>query len=71
MKRSTLFDRLNQELLVRMQERGLAVPSHTVLDGRFALRVAIVNHRSRTDDFDQLVSAAVRLGDELVREWKL
>ncbi|MGH7535047.1 MAG: pyridoxal phosphate-dependent decarboxylase family protein [Gemmatimonadales bacterium] len=51
---------VNQEVLVRIQESGLAVPSSTVLDGRFALRVAITNHRSRLEDFDLLVEAVVR-----------
>jgi glutamate/tyrosine decarboxylase-like PLP-dependent enzyme len=58
-------DALNRELLVRLQESGLAVPSHTVLGGRFALRVAITTHRSRREDFTLLVDAVLRLGREL------
>ena len=38
------LDAVNQEILIRVQERGIAVPSSTVLGGRFALRVAITNH---------------------------
>jgi glutamate/tyrosine decarboxylase-like PLP-dependent enzyme len=56
---------LNQELLIRLQERGIAVPSGTVLDGKFAMRVAITNHRSRREDFDLLVESVVQLGREL------
>jgi glutamate/tyrosine decarboxylase-like PLP-dependent enzyme len=52
----------NRVLLVRLQEEGIAVPSHTTLDGRFALRVAIVNHRTRREDLDLLVRETVRLG---------
>jgi glutamate/tyrosine decarboxylase-like PLP-dependent enzyme len=59
------LDALNQELLIRLQERGIAVPSGTVLDGKFAIRVAITNHRSRREDFDLLVDAVVQLGREL------
>jgi aromatic-L-amino-acid/L-tryptophan decarboxylase len=33
---------INEEILLRLQEQGIAVPSSTVLDGRFALRVAHV-----------------------------
>ncbi len=62
------LDELNRELLVRMQVSGIAVPSHTVLGGAFALRVAITNHRSRFSDFDVLVEAATRIGDELLAE---
>jgi glutamate/tyrosine decarboxylase-like PLP-dependent enzyme len=62
------LNRLNQELLVRLHESGAAAPSYTTLDGKYALRVAHVNHRSRREDFDMLVSAVIRLGRELVRE---
>jgi len=53
---------INEELLLRIQEAGVAVPSSTVLDGRFAIRVAIVNHRSRRADFDTLVDAVTSIG---------
>jgi glutamate/tyrosine decarboxylase-like PLP-dependent enzyme len=61
------LDPLNTELLMRLQEQGIAVPSQTVLGGRVALRVAIVNHRSRREDFDLLVEKSVELGRELAR----
>jgi aromatic-L-amino-acid decarboxylase len=48
---------LNREVLLRVQESGVAVPSSTVLNGKFAIRLAITNHRSRLEDFDVLVSA--------------
>jgi aromatic-L-amino-acid/L-tryptophan decarboxylase len=53
---------LNQEILADLQESGVAVPSSTLLGGRFALRVAICNHRSRREDFDLLVREVLRLG---------
>jgi glutamate/tyrosine decarboxylase-like PLP-dependent enzyme len=59
---------LNQELLARLQESGIAVPSQTMLDGKFSLRVAIVNHRSRRSDFELLVRTVERIGTELVAE---
>jgi hypothetical protein len=36
-----------------------------MLGGRYAIRVAITNHRSSREDFDLLVSASRRLGHEL------
>ncbi|HEU4649244.1 MAG TPA: pyridoxal-dependent decarboxylase, partial [Gemmatimonadales bacterium] len=42
---------LNAELLMRLHERGIAVPTNASIDGKFALRVANVNHRSRREDF--------------------
>ncbi len=60
------LDSVNQEILIRVQERGIAVPSSTVLGGRFALRVAITNHRSRREDFDLLLDAVLAAGAELI-----
>lgn len=59
------LDAANREILVRMQETGIAVPSGTTVKGRFAIRVAITNHRSGHADFDALVDAVVRIGSEL------
>jgi hypothetical protein len=42
----------------------VAVPSSTVLGGRYVLRVAITNHRTRRADLDLLVSEVLRLGGE-------
>ncbi len=61
-------DRLNRELLIRLQESGAAAPSSTTLGGRFALRCAITNHRSRRQDFELLVAQVLKLGDELRQE---
>jgi glutamate/tyrosine decarboxylase-like PLP-dependent enzyme/ribosomal protein S18 acetylase RimI-like enzyme len=56
---------LNKELLLRMQEQGIATPSYTVLNGRYAIRVAITNHRSTRRDFEILVEATLRLGRDM------
>lgn len=52
---------LNRELLLRLQESGVAVLSSTLLDGHFALRAAITNHRSRREDFDALIAAVLAI----------
>jgi aromatic-L-amino-acid/L-tryptophan decarboxylase len=59
------LDGINKEILIRVQESGVAIPSGTVLQGRFALRCANVNHRSRRSDFRLLIDAVVRIGKEL------
>jgi glutamate/tyrosine decarboxylase-like PLP-dependent enzyme len=59
---------LNQELLIRLHESGIAAPSYTTLDGKYALRVAHTNHRTRRADFDVLVNEVVRLGRQLAGE---
>jgi glutamate/tyrosine decarboxylase-like PLP-dependent enzyme len=56
---------LNQELLIRLHESGIAAPSYTTLEGRYCLRACITNHRSQRSDFDLLVETVVRLGTEL------
>jgi glutamate/tyrosine decarboxylase-like PLP-dependent enzyme len=61
----TRLNAINNELLLRLQESGVASPSSTVINGRFALRVANTNHRTRREDFDVLVHEVIRLGVSL------
>ena len=61
------LDALNQEILTELQVRGIAVPSQTILGGRFAIRVCITNHRSELIDFDTLVEAVLALGAEITQ----
>jgi aromatic-L-amino-acid decarboxylase len=56
---------LNREILMRLHEQGIAAPSNTVLNGNYAIRVAITNHRSRLEDFELLVNETVRIGNEI------
>jgi aromatic-L-amino-acid decarboxylase len=56
------LNELNEELLIELQESGVAVPSSTLIDNKYALRVAITNHRSRREDFDILVRKVLELG---------
>lgn len=58
-------DAVNRELLLQLQERGIAVPSGTTIRGAYGMRVAITNHRSDDSDFDALVEATARLGAEI------
>ncbi|HUP19368.1 MAG TPA: pyridoxal-dependent decarboxylase [Gemmatimonadota bacterium] len=62
------LDAVNEEILMRVQESGEAVPSSTVLNGRFVLRAGIVNQRTRDEDVDRLVELVVGTGDDVVRE---
>ena len=62
------LEALNREILLRVQEQGVAIPSSTRRQGRFAIRLAITNHRSRRRDFDLFLDAVLRLGGELVAE---
>ncbi len=59
------LDTLNKEILVELQEQGIAVPSGTTINGKFVLRVGHTNHRSRREDFDFLVGEVIRIGADL------
>lgn len=56
------LNQLNKELLVRLQETGIAVISSTIISNKFALRVAITNHRSHLQDFDLLINTVLNIG---------
>jgi glutamate/tyrosine decarboxylase-like PLP-dependent enzyme len=60
------LNKINAELLLRLQESGQAVPSGTTFGDCYALHATIVNHRSRFSDFEALVQAALKIGRELI-----
>jgi glutamate/tyrosine decarboxylase-like PLP-dependent enzyme len=62
---SETLNQVNREILMQLHESGVAVPSNSILGGRYAIRVANTNHRSRREDFDLLVSAVRRIGSQL------
>jgi glutamate/tyrosine decarboxylase-like PLP-dependent enzyme len=55
---------LNNELLTRVQNSGEAYLSNAVVNGRFALRVCIVNFRTTQADIEALPPLIVRLGKQ-------
>lgn len=59
------LDTINKEILLRLHEEGIAVPSYTTLNGRYCLRIAIANYRSTTEDFDMLARQVSRIGNEV------
>jgi glutamate/tyrosine decarboxylase-like PLP-dependent enzyme len=57
--------RLNVEIMMRLQEEGIAAISDTTVQGKHCLRAAINNHRTRRSDLDLLVREVVRLGRDI------
>ena len=53
------LDRFNAELVADLHEEGIAAPSTTVVNGRLAIRAAIVNHRTTVADGLVLVDAVL------------
>ena len=56
-------DRVNARIVTDIQEAGIAVPSTTTIQGRLAIRAAIVNHRTQRSDVDALIDAVVKAGE--------
>jgi hypothetical protein len=60
--RSEGAQRINPRIAIELQESGAVAPSTTILDGRLAIRAAIVNHRTGEKELDLLVEKTVALG---------
>ncbi|MGA1342903.1 MAG: pyridoxal phosphate-dependent decarboxylase family protein [Hyphomonas sp.] len=56
------LDALNEEIVIRLQELGIAAPSTTRLGGATVIRVNLTNHRTRFADLDLLLEAVADLG---------
>jgi len=55
-----MADAATENLIADLQESGLFAPSSTIIDGRLAIRTAIVNHRTNRADIDALVDEITR-----------
>ena len=61
-------DRVNSDIVVRLQESGIVAPSATTVNGCFAIRAAIVNHRTSAKNIDALLRDTLSLGASLARK---
>ena len=55
-------DKLNADIAADIQISGIAAPSTTSVKGALCIRAALFNHRTRRQDVDALVEAALRFG---------
>lgn len=60
--RCTNPDEINAQIVLALQESGVAAPSSTRINGQYAIRAAIVNHRSAREDIDAMVNAVEQIG---------
>jgi len=65
--RSDNTNAVNDDLVVLLQESGIAAPSASSLDGYVVIRAAIVNHRTVAADIDALLEATLAFGRQLVQ----
>jgi glutamate/tyrosine decarboxylase-like PLP-dependent enzyme len=56
---------VNTEIMLRLQEQGIAAISDTTIHGEYCLRVAINNHRTKRCDLDLLIAEILRLGAQM------
>ncbi|HSZ73771.1 MAG TPA: pyridoxal-dependent decarboxylase, partial [Rhizomicrobium sp.] len=59
---ATDADRVNASIIVDVQESGVAAPSATTIDGHLAIRAALFNHRTQSEDVDALIDKVLELG---------
>jgi len=56
------LNRLNTELLTRLQNSGEVYVSNAMIDGKFTLRACIVNFRTSLEDVEALPEIVLRIG---------
>lgn len=56
---------VNTQIVIALQESGIAAPSSTTLNGNVAIRAAIVNHRTTENDMAILLEAVLKFGNVL------
>ena len=61
-------DEVNAAIVIAIQESGIAAPSTTIINGKLAIRAAIVNHRTDTPDIDALINATLKFGVSIVND---
>ena len=58
-------DKINQKILQSVNRRGKVFLSNASINGRFALRACIVNHRTTAEDVETVVSEVLDVGREV------
>jgi glutamate/tyrosine decarboxylase-like PLP-dependent enzyme len=58
-------EKVNHEIVLALYDAGQVAPSSTTLQGRYAIRAAIVNHRTSERDIETLVASVLEAGRRL------
>ena len=66
----TYLDELNEAVLNRMEKSGRAFVSNAVVNGRYLLRMCVVNFRTRLQDVEALAEISAELGREVDAEMR-
>ncbi|MGB4498227.1 MAG: pyridoxal-dependent decarboxylase, partial [Methylococcaceae bacterium] len=62
-------NRVNNELVIHLQESGFCAPSSTTINGQIAIRAAIVNHRTQKQDIDTLIEKTLEFGNREIKKY--
>ena len=65
---SSALNTLNGRIVIELQESGSVAPSTTIVDGRLAIRAAIVNHRTGEAEIETLIEKTLEFGRSMVKE---
>jgi aromatic-L-amino-acid/L-tryptophan decarboxylase len=60
-------DRINARIVTDLHEAGDVAPSTTIIDGKLAIRAAIVNHRTSSAEIDTMIESVLAAGRALQR----
>ncbi|MCA9156926.1 MAG: hypothetical protein KDA72_01285 [Planctomycetales bacterium] len=63
--KSNELNALNSELVIALQESGIAAPSSTLINGQIAIRAALFNHRTTQHEVDALCDATLKFGRKI------
>jgi aromatic-L-amino-acid/L-tryptophan decarboxylase len=66
-KVESMLNRINQELLNKLDESGEAFLSNAIIDGRYVLRICVVNFRTSLRDIEAIPELVARLGRQCAR----
>ncbi len=61
------LNHLNKEILMQLQEQGIAAPSYTILHGKYAIRLSITNHRTKVKDLDTVIQSVIFIGETIYK----
>lgn len=59
------LNQLNKQIVMTLQLEGKVFPSETLINNRYAIRVAVTNYRSQTEHFDYLLERVTELGNRI------
>ena len=60
------LNQINQDILLKIQNSGIAVLSHTMLNEQFVLRAAMLNHRTQKADLHFLIKLVIEFGQQAI-----